>query len=94
MAAKVRCNLCQETMERLDWMTKTHCENPNCRCPEVQKLIQATQAVIVKAQGNRTIVNVQRGPVPHGYNAEAANGQYVIGMPDVKVITVTPIKRK
>lgn len=94
MAAKVLCKQCDTQMERLDWLTKKSCDNPNCKCPEVQKLIKATQDVIVKAQGNRTIVNVHRGPIPHGYNAEAPNGQYVIPMPDVKLITITPVAKR
>lgn len=92
--AMLRCNQCQEHMPRLEWMTRKECDNPNCKCPEVQKLIKATQDAIQKAQKPRTTVEVHRGSVPHGYDADAANGQYVIPMPDVKVITVTPVRKK
>lgn len=93
--AKVLCKECQVWMPRIDWLTNKTCDNPNCKCPEVQKLIQQTQQVINKASGGKVVdINIHRGAVPHGYNKDAPNGQYVIDVPDVKVIYINPIKRK
>lgn len=89
--AKIQCKECKDWMPMTEWMDKTHCENPNCKCPEVQKLIKATQEVINKAQTGSNSISVNRASVPHGYDDTAANDQYVIDVPDVKVIWITPI---
>lgn len=91
---QVLCRTCDKRMGRLTWMTQKECDNPNCKCPEVQKLIQATKNVISKAQGYHMALEVKRGAVPHGYDANTTQGQYVIPMPDVKLMIVTPTKRK
>lgn len=95
MAAKrdpqILCKGCDQHMGRLEWMSKKTCDNPNCKCPEVQKLIQQTNAVITKAQqSSYNVISINRGGVPHGYDATV--DQVVINVPDVKVITITQVR--
>lgn len=91
---RITCKQCKTVMTRLEWMTNKSCEQPDCKCPEVQKLVQATQQVINKAAGRQPAAfsYVHRGAVPHGY--KEGPDLYWLACPDVKVITVTPHIRK
>lgn len=84
---RIKCKECQTWFMRVDWMSNKECDNPNCRCPEVQKLKQAANDVIEKASESSkvNIINIKRGPItPTGYIAE--NSQYMMDIPDVMVI--------
>jgi hypothetical protein len=70
-------------------MTNKECDNPNCRCPEVKKSMQAANDVIEKASesSKANIINIKRGSItPTGYVADVS--QYMIDVPDVMVIDV------
>lgn len=87
--ARVKCRECKVWFPRLEWMTNKECDNPNCTCPEVRKLRQATNDVINKAKESSkiNIVNVKRATIsPTGYEEETP--QYMIDVPDVMVIDV------
>lgn len=89
----ITCRQCDCKMSRMEWLTNTTCPQPNCKCPEVQKLVKATQVAIQNARDGVNVTPaamsyVHRGPVPHGY--KDGIDQYYIKVPDVKVITVTP----
>lgn len=100
MTIKITCKICKTRFDRLDWMTKKDCENPNCRCPEVVKLRQTTNDVINKAKessGNQQ--RITRTTVPTGYDADTK--QYMMDVPDVLVVDIlvpyrnqNPRKRK
>src|SRR5579864_2577886 len=46
---RIKCRECSKHFKRLEWMQNKECENPNCRCPEVQKLRDAANEAIDKA---------------------------------------------
>ncbi len=88
----ILCKLCDKRFDRLEWMKNKECDNPNCRCPEVQKLKKVTQQVINKAsESSEAAVNgnvqaMHRGTVPTGYKADTP--QYMVDVPDVLVVDI------
>lgn len=86
MTVKLTCKVCNVTMDRLTWMSNRSCENPNCKCPEVQKLRRQAQEVINKARGPVNIQSVKRNTVPTGY--DEAVDQYMVDIPDVMVVDI------
>ena len=87
--AMIRCKPCDRTMTRLDWMKNKTCDNPNCRCPEVQKVAAQVTKVIDKAKqqaGYSTAKIVT--PIPTQYDG---TGQYYM---DVEPLVVYEISRK
>src|ERR1700677_2019734 len=58
---RIKCKECQMWFMRVDWMANKDCDNPNCRCPEVQKLRQAANDVIEKASESSkvNIINIK-----------------------------------
>jgi hypothetical protein len=84
---RIKCKDCQTWFMRVDWMTNKECDNPNCRCPEVKKSMQAANDVIEKASesSKANIINIKRGSItPTGYVADIP--QYMCDVPDVMVI--------
>jgi hypothetical protein len=84
---RIKCRECSKHFKRLEWMQNKECENPNCRCPEVQKLRDAANEAIDKAKDTSrvNIINIKRAAVaPTGYDAETK--QYMVDVPDVMVI--------
>lgn len=84
---RIRCKECEQWFMRLDWMANKNCDNPNCRCPEVQRVRQAANEVINKASESSkvNIINIKRGPItPTGYTVDVP--QYMVDVPDVMVI--------
>lgn len=88
MTVKLTCKECHVTMDRLTWMSNKSCENPNCKCPEVQKLRQTTQDVINKASraAATNVQSIKRNTVPTGYSEDV--DQYMVDIPDVMVVDI------
>lgn len=90
---QITCKVCKKQFKAIDWLSNKQCAEPNCQAPEVQKLVQQAQSVIDKASdGNKVMTTIERGPVPHGF--QAGKAQTVLTVPDVKLITVYPRKKK
>lgn len=79
---------CKKCQTRVEWLTKRDCENPECTCPEVQKLRKVTQEVIEKAQQTaaQNVQQIRRNTPPTGYLEDVP--QYMVDVPDVMVIDV------
>lgn len=84
---RIKCRECSKHFKRLEWMQNKECENPNCRCPEVQKLRDAANDAISKASDSSrfNVINIKRSTIdPTGYDEKTA--QYMVDVPDVMVI--------
>lgn len=89
VTANIMCKLCDKRFERLEWMKNKDCDNPNCRCPEIQKLKQITNQVIDKASRSSSAANIQsikRNTLPTGYEEKV--NQYMVDVPDVMVVDI------
>lgn len=86
--SRVKCRECGIWFPRLEWMKNKECDNPNCRCPEVQKLRKAANDVIEKAQTQAgiNVINTSRATIPTGYVKEEQ--QNMIDVPDVMVVDI------
>jgi hypothetical protein len=92
---RIKCKECQMWFMRVDWMANKNCDNPNCRCPEVNKVRQAANQAIQKASESSKInvVNIKRGPVlPTGYNEKT--NQYMRDVADVMTIEMIVPKNR
>lgn len=84
---RIKCRECSKHFKRLEWMQNKECENPNCRCPEVQKLRDAANDAINKASDSSrfNVINIKRATIdPTGYDEKV--DQYMVDVPDVMVI--------
>jgi hypothetical protein len=88
-SARVHCKACKVWMPRLEWMTKKECDNPNCTCPEVKKMVKRAAEVIDKARGSsRNSIQISTSFVPDNNNEVV--DQYFIEVPKVMTMIITP----
>lgn len=86
-AGRITCRECKRVFDdRLEWMTNKVCENPNCRCPEVQRAMNMTTNAIEKAKTKPYIHIVKQSPVKEDIDGKVS--QYYIEVPDVISTTI------
>lgn len=97
----ILCKPCNRKMTRLNWMSNTACDNPDCRCPEVQKAMKATQVAIKRAQSRvggeevarlANVISTKSMPVPNG--RDDSIHQLYIDIPQVITIDISPKRKK